>query len=68
MDTKFVGYLEGGYDFNLNKPYAEIGTRIFKALTPNTYAGVGIGRAVRSEQPNQPVSSPQRILRWLQNL
>lgn len=43
LDTKFVGYFDGGYDFSLNKPIIEIGARVLKMLTPNTFAGIGIG-------------------------
>lgn len=42
-DTKFEGYVNGGYDFSLRQPVGEVGARIFKALTDNTFAGIGIG-------------------------
>lgn len=42
-DTKVMGYVNAGYDFQQSKPCVEIGTRIFKALTDNTFAGIGIG-------------------------
>jgi hypothetical protein len=41
-DTKLTGYIDGGYDFNGKRPYAEVGARIKKAATKNTYFGIGI--------------------------
>lgn len=50
VDTKFEAYVDGGYDFSLKKPVAEVGARVFKALTANTYAGIGIGERFGSGQ------------------
>lgn len=41
-DTKLTGFLEGGYDFQQDKPYAAVGARILKALTTHTFAGTGL--------------------------
>lgn len=38
-DVKLIGFAEGGYEFDLNKPAVEFGVRIWKALTDNTYTG-----------------------------
>lgn len=42
-DVKVTGYLDLGYSQFDSQPYAEFGLRAKKALTANTYAGVGIG-------------------------
>ncbi len=41
-DTKITGYLDGGYDFDGKRTFAEIGVRAKKALSANTYLGIGI--------------------------
>lgn len=41
-DVKLVGFLDGGYDTQNKSGTASIGARIFKALTDNTYTGLGI--------------------------
>lgn len=42
FDTKITGFIDGGYDFDGARPYAAIGARIKKALTVNTFGGLGI--------------------------
>lgn len=44
-DTKFTAYADGGYDFIATKDrfYGEVGLRLQKNLTENTFAGIGIG-------------------------
>lgn len=49
-DVKLTLYADGGYDFLDKKPFAEIGSRIKKALTEHTYIGLGIGARI-SKQP-----------------
>jgi len=43
-DVKLTAYVDGGYGFAETKDpaYGEIGVRVLKALTPHTFAGVGI--------------------------
>jgi hypothetical protein len=41
-DVKLTAYLDGGWDFNQKSAFAEFGVRAFKALTENTFAGVGL--------------------------
>lgn len=41
-DTKLTGFVDGGYDWTTKRSFVEPGIRIKKALTENTYAGVGI--------------------------
>ena len=55
-DTKITAYADPGYSF-LNKEFTtEIGLRAKKALTPNTYAGLGLSLDVSahhtSKRPN----------------
>lgn len=38
-DVKLTAFAQGGYEFDLSKPAAEFGVRIWKALTDNTYTG-----------------------------
>lgn len=47
-DVKGSVYVDGGYDFTKKQWYPAIGFRVRKALTPNTYAGVGLEEAFRS--------------------
>jgi len=43
-DVKLTAYVDGGYNFmGVNKMFGEIGLRAQKALTKNTYAGIGLG-------------------------
>lgn len=49
-DVKLTLYADGGYDFRDQKPFAEIGSRLKKALTEHTYMGLGIGARI-SKQP-----------------
>lgn len=51
-DAKLMVYLDGGYNFQAtrdpgaSKFFGEFGLRFLKALTENTYAGVGFGNQV----------------------
>lgn len=47
-DVKIVVYVDPGYDFNLSKPDLIIGARIFKALTDNTFTGLGLAEPIGS--------------------
>jgi hypothetical protein len=38
-DVKLEAFADGAYEFDLNKPAAEFGVRVFKALTDHTWAG-----------------------------
>lgn len=51
VDTEIDGYVDGGYNFyndvnTKQKIFCEFGLRVQKALTLNTYAGVGLGEQV----------------------
>ena len=58
-DTKLEGFFEGEKNFAINKYCGELGVRIFKALTPNTFAGFGISEfmfgGATSKVPNMLV-------------
>jgi hypothetical protein len=41
-DIKLTAFLDGGNRFDTHQPYLAGGVRIKKALTPNTFAGIGI--------------------------
>jgi hypothetical protein len=45
-DVKLVAYVDPGYDFDLKQANVEIGARVFKALTDNTYTGLGIAERI----------------------
>ena len=55
-DTKLTAYADPGYSFFNKEFYAELGIRAKKALTPNTYAGLGLSLDVSahhtSSRPN----------------
>ena len=42
FDTRLTGYVDAGYRFDTRQAYITPGLRVKKALTENTYAGVGI--------------------------
>lgn len=42
FDTRLTGYVDAGYRFDTRQGYVTPGLRVKKALTENTYAGVGI--------------------------
>jgi hypothetical protein len=56
VDTKLTAYVDGGYSFLNKESYAEIGIRAKKALTPNTYLGLGLSLDISahntSKRPN----------------
>lgn len=54
IDTKLTGYVDGGYDFLNERPYAEIGLRVKKALTVNTFAGIGIALPIEKGFTGRP--------------
>ena len=54
IDTKLTGYADGGYDFLNARPYVEIGVRIKKALTDNTYAGIGLALPIERDFTGRP--------------
>lgn len=45
-DIKLEAFVEGEKNFKLNVWDAEVGVRIFKALTDNTFAGIGISEFI----------------------
>jgi hypothetical protein len=49
-DVKLIGFVDGDYEFDANKPAVEVGARIWKALTDHTYAGPSL--SWRSSTPN----------------
>lgn len=42
FDTRITGYIDGGYKTDTKSAYFAPGIRVKKALTANTYAGIGI--------------------------
>lgn len=50
VDTKLTFYVDGGYDVLNHHPYCEPGLRVKKALTDNTYGGVGVGFPIEKEK------------------
>lgn len=54
-DTRVTGYLDGGYSWLNKSGFAEIGLRAKKALTDNTYAGLGISLDLGHRQNAQLV-------------
>ncbi len=42
FDTRLTGYVDAGYRFDTRQGYVAPGLRVKKALTENTYAGVGL--------------------------
>ena len=42
FDTRLTGYVDTGYRFDTRQGYIAPGLRVKKALTENTYAGVGL--------------------------
>lgn len=38
-DVMLMAYAQGGYEFDLSKPAAEFGVRVWKALTDHTFTG-----------------------------
>lgn len=56
-DVKITGYLDGGYDFLHKQPYAALGARVKKALTQNTFAGLGLEAQVMKHGSSTPTIS-----------
>jgi hypothetical protein len=54
VDTRLAPYLDGGYDWNLKKMYAECGLRVQKALTTHTFAQVSYGVQVLGTKGSPP--------------
>lgn len=54
-DVKLTGYLDGGYDFYNKRPYAALGIRAKKALTENTFAGIGMETPITKHGPQSPI-------------
>lgn len=59
FDTRITGYLDGGYRFDTRQGYLAPGIRIKKALTENTYMGVGLELPIYLNHDNgQPSGAP----------
>lgn len=57
-DVKVTAYLHGGYSFQDKATYGAIGARFVKALTENTYAGLGIEERIGGKKvSNTPTIS-----------
>lgn len=56
-DVKVVGFLDGGYDWHVKSMGATVGARFFKALSDNTFAGIGIAERITSHTSNTPTVS-----------
>lgn len=54
-DSKFTAYVSGGYDFAGSKPYAAVGLRAKKALTRNTFAGIGLEQRISGSHQAAPI-------------
>lgn len=59
VDTKLTIYLDGGYKTDVNQPYAAPGIKVSKALTANTFAGVGIELPIYFR--NSPIGGNQPV-------
>lgn len=53
-DVKMMGFIQGGYAFDLKKPAVEVGVRVWKALSDKTFAGPMV--SFRSGTPNHAMT------------
>jgi len=56
-DTKFTGYLDGGYAMDRRRMFGEVGVQITKATTPNTFIGSRFGCQVDKDGPHTAIIS-----------
>lgn len=56
-DLKLSAYLDGGYNLPRHGAFVECGLRAFKALTANTFAGVGLGMQADKSGLRSPIAS-----------
>lgn len=56
-DTRIEGYVDGGYNDPFHKGFAELGARILKKPTANTFLGLGLGFQIPTKGPNYPIAS-----------
>jgi hypothetical protein len=56
-DTRIGLYADGGYDDPLHRGFAEVGLRLLKKPTANTFLGTGLGLQFPTTGPQYPLVS-----------
>jgi len=57
FDVRLGGYADGGYNEVTHRGYGELGARVMKKPTPNTFVGVGAAMQLPTKGPAYPLAS-----------
>ncbi|MGA3268052.1 MAG: hypothetical protein ABSE16_14650 [Verrucomicrobiota bacterium] len=55
-DVRFGGYADGGYDAVTHQGYGELGLRVMKKMTPNTFAGISLAVQLPTKGTTYPLA------------